>query len=511
MVEPPFTFSRSCSGNLDKNRMKYHLLTGGTGLLGRYLLRDLTLAEIPLAVIVRRSRIESAVGRIETAMTHWERELGHALVRPIVLEGDITQPMCGLSAEDQRWVSEFCDTAVHSAASLTFYADEEDGEPWRSNIHGTRNMLDLCRTTGIRKFHHVSTAYVCGQRRETIREDELDVGQQPSNDYESSKITAEKEVRASDFFDQLTVHRPSIIVGDSQTGFTTSYHGFYTPLRLVHTLVTTLPWDVIAQGDWLGTLALSGEERKNLVPVDWVSAAMTEVISRKELHGQTYHFTNPNPATVADMLASIGGAVLDLAKHEETNGASVGEDAQKMMESFRDQMKVYQSYWSDDPSFDSTRTETSLPHLPCPAVDQTMMDMLVKYAIDKNFGWPRETPVPQKFPIAENLAPWMASADQISTSDQQRRYVSLRVSGNGGGQWHMIVDQGQLVGVGAGLMNGDSPTCYLNSDTFHRLTQGQLSWEDALQSGRLFTAGSAMSPEEIAHCFHDIAASTKTR
>ena len=491
--------------------MKYHLLTGGTGLLGRYLLRDLTLAEVPLAVIVRRSRIESAVGRIETAMTHWEHELGHALVRPIVLEGDITQPLCGLSPEDRAWVSEYCDTAVHSAASLTFYANEEDGEPWRSNIHGTRNMLDLCRETGIRKFHHVSTAYVCGQRRETIRENELDVGQQPSNDYEASKITAEKEVRASGCFDQLTVHRPSIIVGDSQTGFTTSYHGFYTPLRLVHTLVTTLPWEVIAQGDWLGTLALSGEERKNLVPVDWVSAAMTEVIANPELHGQTYHFTNPNPATVADMLASIGGAVLDLAKHGEDGTSNLGEDAEKMMESFRDQMKVYQSYWSDDPSFDSTRTETSIPHLPCPPVDQSMMDMLVKYAIDKNFGWPREAPVPQKYPIAKDLSPWMTRAARQAEGNGQRRFVSLRVSGNGGGQWHMVVDHGQLVGVGSGLKNGDSPTCYLNSDTFHRITQGQLSWDEALQSGRLFTTGSAMSTEEIARCFQKIAAPQKPR
>jgi len=487
--------------------MKYHLLTGGTGLLGRYLLRDLTMADVPLAVIVRPSRIESATGRIETAMTHWERELGRALVRPIVLEGDITKPMCGLSAEDQQWVRDYCDTAIHSAASLTFYAEEEDGEPWRSNIHGTRNMLDLCRETGIRKFHHVSTAYVCGQRRETIREDELDVGQLPSNDYEASKITAEKEVRAAGF-DTLTVHRPSIIVGDSQTGFTTSYHGFYTPLRLVHTLVTTLPWDVIAQGDWLGTLALSGEERKNLVPVDWVSAAMSEIIARDELHGETYHLTNPKAATVADMLASIGEAVLDLAKHEEADQSKISEDAEKMMHSFRDQMKVYQSYWSDDPTFDSTRTETCLPHLPCPQVDQPLMDLLVKYAIDKNFGWPREAPVRCKYPIAEELAPWMRHRQERNDSEE-RRCVNLRVSGNGGGQWHMILNDGRLVGVGSGLQNGDTATCYLNSDTFHRITRGQLPWEAALQSGRLFTAGIATSSEEIARCFQAFSAADK--
>ncbi|MEX0793783.1 MAG: SDR family oxidoreductase [Pirellulaceae bacterium] len=487
--------------------MKYHLLTGGTGLLGRYLLRDLTLAEIPLAVMVRRSRLETAVGRIETAMTHWERELGRALVRPIVLEGDITQENCGLSGDDLRWVASFCDTAIHSAASLTFYAEEDDndGEPWRSNIQGTRNILNLCRATGIDNFHHVSTAYVCGRRRETILEDELDLGQEPSNDYESSKLTAEKEVRAFGF-DQLTVHRPSIIVGDSTTGFTTSYHGFYTPLRLVHALVTTLPWEVFVQGDWLGTLQLTGEERKNLVPVDWVSAAMTQVISRPELHGQTYHFTNPQPTTVADMLAAIGANILDLARTDEEAKNNLAADPQAMMESFREQMKVYQSYWSDDPTFDSTRTEGAMPHLPCPAVDHDVMDLLIRYAINKNFGWPRETPAVAKYPVVEDLAPWIQNGRQLPSANGERRYVSLRVSGSGGGQWHMILDHGQLVGVATGLRNGDGPTCYLNSDTFHRITHGQLTWESALRSGRLFTAGHSTPGEEIEQCFHEIAA-----
>src|SRR5690349_15736912 len=111
--------------------MKYHLLTGATGLLGRYLLRDLTLADVPLAVVARRSRVESAVQRIETSMAYWESQLGRALVRPVVLEGDITEPGLGLSPHDSAWVAANVDTVIHSAASLTFYADDAEGEPWR--------------------------------------------------------------------------------------------------------------------------------------------------------------------------------------------------------------------------------------------------------------------------------------------------------------------------------------------------------------------------------------------
>src|SRR5580698_4335318 len=127
----------------------YLLLTGATGLLGRYLLRDLTLADIALAVVVRPTRWESATQRIETAMAHWERELGRALVRPVVLEGDIAESALGLSAADFEWAASNCQSVLHSAASLTFHAEDDTGEPWRSNIQGTRNVLELCRKAQI--------------------------------------------------------------------------------------------------------------------------------------------------------------------------------------------------------------------------------------------------------------------------------------------------------------------------------------------------------------------------
>ena len=53
------------------------LLTGATGLLGSYLVRDLLLDGQPLAVIVRRSRKQDPVARIEGVLRHWELSLIH--------------------------------------------------------------------------------------------------------------------------------------------------------------------------------------------------------------------------------------------------------------------------------------------------------------------------------------------------------------------------------------------------------------------------------------------------
>ena len=194
-----------------------------------------------MAVLVRPAKSESARQRVENLLRHWEVMLESPLPRPVVLEGDLSEPDLGLDNRAVCWIERNCESVVHNAASLAF-RDESDGEPHLSNVEGTRRMLELCRCTGVRQFHHVSTAYVCGLREGRILESEADVGQTPGNVYEKTKLQAELLVRGADFIDRPTIYRPSIIVGDSQTGYTTTYHGFYAPLKLAHTLASKVRW-----------------------------------------------------------------------------------------------------------------------------------------------------------------------------------------------------------------------------------------------------------------------------
>ena len=229
----------------------------------------------------------------------------------------------------------------------------------------------------------------CGAAK--ILETELDVGQQLGNDYEQSKIAAEKEVLAADF-DRVTVYRPSIIVGDSQTGYTTSYHGFYTPLRLAWSLARSIPWEVMLRSDWLGNLGLTGNEGKNLVSVEWVSAAMTEIIGEP------------------------GGARLDLPSHESSpgHGRVDGRGDGRHAGRAGAPTAVAAQGGGDRYRFSGhlPRPDGRLPlvlerrpairfepyagrarHLPCPEIDRAVMDRLTRFAIAANFGWPRETPL----------------------------------------------------------------------------------------------------------------------
>src|SRR5690606_27720845 len=99
---------------------QYTLLTGSTGLLGQHLCSDLLRVGLPVAVLVRGDRLNSASTRLESIASRAEELSGRSLTRPVLLEGDLRSQNLGLSARDWRWAKRFCKSVIHSAASLSF-------------------------------------------------------------------------------------------------------------------------------------------------------------------------------------------------------------------------------------------------------------------------------------------------------------------------------------------------------------------------------------------------------
>jgi len=472
--------------------MSYLLLTGATGLLGSYLLGNALRAGRRVAVLLRPTRAESIEQRIETVVARWEREAGYALPRPHLLEGDLHQPELGLDSRQLRWVARHCDTVLHSAASLTFESGPRDAEPWRSNLDGTRHALELCRRAGIRQFHHVSTAYVCGVREGRVLESELDVGQSFANHYEQSKLEAEKLVRSAAHLDPPTIYRPSIIVGDSRTGYTSTYHGFYTPLKVMHALLYQIRTAEVSSRTYLVALGLTGREQKNFVPVDWVANVITHVLDRPECHGRTYHLTPEDrveTAVVGEVVESVLRQYVD-----ETGWVEVRPNGEAPLEFlFRDQMDVYRSYWRGDPEFDRANTTAAAPELPCPCVDRAMLTRLARFAVRANFGWPRAQAPALGPGVRAHLRRWLEAGDQYPSNGQSRVSLGLQVNGPGGGQWELLMADGSLVAAEPGLPTRGVATIYMNSKTFDRLAAGTCSGREALQAGNVLIEGAAHS------------------
>jgi len=485
--------------------MSYQLLTGATGLLGRYLLRDLLRSDRRVAVLVRPGRSESARQRVEPLLSHWERETGETLPRPVVLAGDLTRPDLALSPEAFRWIARHCRGVVHNAASLTFHSAGRDAEPWRSNVGGTRHVLELCRRAGIRQLHYVSTAYVCGLRDGTVFESELDVGQELGNDYERSKLEAEVMVRQADFLDPPTIYRPAIIVGDSATGYTSTFHGFYSMVRLAHTLVRRMVLGSTGSQLVVRALSLLGHERKNFVPVDWVSAVLTHLFERPEHHGRTYHLTARQATSISEWAGVIQEAVERYSKLAEPADPAAC-DTQWFEAMFRAESAVYRTYWRDDPVFDGTNTAAAAPHLPCPVVDREMLMRMARFAIQSNFGKPRRGVLPPAFDAHSHLRGLAALPGAGESAEVDAVGLGLQVNGPGGGQWKLLVRDGRLLGVEDGLSPQRGAVWRLSSRTFQQLAAGQLSVRQAVCQGQVVIEGNGLPQAALEAVLQDAVA-----
>ena len=140
-------------------------------------------------------------------------------------------PDCGLNDADRQQLCTETTRVIHCAATVRF--DHTLEEARHMNVDGTRKMLDFAASMhSLKSFIYVGTAYVAGEREGLILESELNVGQRYRNTYEQTKAEAEALVRSRQGSLPSVILRPSIIVGDSETGVTSSFKMLYWPLKI---------------------------------------------------------------------------------------------------------------------------------------------------------------------------------------------------------------------------------------------------------------------------------------
>jgi long-chain acyl-CoA synthetase len=222
-----------------------------------------------LALLIRDSAGQSARQRADLFIPPGDRS------RVEVFSGDISEPNCGLAPAVYKHLSAETTRVVHSAATVRF--DHSLEEARRINVEGTRHILDLAGSARkLRTFAYVGTAYVAGERTGLVREDELVVGQSYRNTYEQTKAEAEALVRTRLASLPGIILRPSIIVGDSRTGVTSSFKMMYWPLKIyARRLWRTVPGYPDAVLD--------------IVPVDFVASSVTQLLFDEAALGYTVH------------------------------------------------------------------------------------------------------------------------------------------------------------------------------------------------------------------------------
>ncbi len=261
------------------------LITGGTGFLGRAVvarvLADLRYQRVDL--LVRPERGLSPDARVRALLQEIvaPSRMADAVSRTHAVPGDLTSENLGLSSPAYEELAASVDSILHLAASTGFNVPLDSARA--TNVAGTRRMLDFAKACagrgGLTGFDYVSTAFVAGIHRREALETDLNRGQRFANTYEQSKFEAEIAVRACLEQIPTRIYRPSIIVGDSRTGYASSFSVIYWPLK-----VLSLP-------SFRFAIPGSRRARIDLVPVDFVADAIASVTASTDHRGATFHLT----------------------------------------------------------------------------------------------------------------------------------------------------------------------------------------------------------------------------
>lgn len=264
-------------------KQKVLFLTGASGFLGAEILHRVLAREPETSVIclVRGTSAEEAHERVVRSLGQCSEGLADPKQlhreRLLIVNGDITLPRFGLSPLVYSLLQRRTTRILHCAATTRFDLSLEDARA--VNVGGTMEILRFARgCDSLERLAYVSTAYVSGDREGIIREDELNVGQGFLNTYEQSKLETEALVQEAMMtgLPNTMIFRPSIIMGNSRDGRTTTFKMLYCPMRLyglgMIRVVPGKPW-----------------VRLDVVPVNYVADVIQNIFENRAAFGKTFH------------------------------------------------------------------------------------------------------------------------------------------------------------------------------------------------------------------------------
>jgi NAD(P)-dependent dehydrogenase (short-subunit alcohol dehydrogenase family) len=260
-----------------------YFVTGATGFIGRHLLERLLGRGETVYALVRgqsRARLDALRARF-----------GEAGTRIVGVGGDLGEPRLGVDEAALATLRGRIDHFFHVAGLYDMTADAE--RLYATNVSGTREAVALAQALGAKRFHHVSSIAAAGRYAGRFREDMFDEAVGLEDPYFRTKHDSETVVR-TECRVPWRIYRPGVVVGHSVTGEIDKIDGPYYFFPLLKRLRGVVP-------RWMPLFGIAGA-RVNIVPVDFVAAALDVIAHREGLDGRAFHLVDPHPKTVGEAM-----------------------------------------------------------------------------------------------------------------------------------------------------------------------------------------------------------------
>lgn len=281
--------------------MNNYFITGSTGVVGSAVVSELLAGDrAELQLLIRAKNESDLQRRVGLMLRFWDLAPdsdGAKRIRPLL--GDITLPRFGLDADEYDRVARTTTHIVHSAAIVKMTLPLEEAR--HSAVTSVQSILELasqCHAHGaLQKVDIVSTVGVAGLTPGLVLEEPLPNVKEFHNTYEAAKSEAEKFVFQNQGNLPVTLHRPSMVVGNAATGKIVHFQIFY---HLCEFLSGQHTWRLIPkiQGVFLDT-----------IPVDYIARAITYSSRHpNQTIGRIFHLcSGPNASIpIPDLVNRVG-------------------------------------------------------------------------------------------------------------------------------------------------------------------------------------------------------------
>jgi amino acid adenylation domain-containing protein/thioester reductase-like protein len=380
------------------------LLTGATGFLGAFLLRELldqTNADV--YCLVRAASARQAAGRIRQALTQYRLWDATSSARIVPITGDLELPLLGLVPARFDELGELLDVIYHNGARVSAVEPYHRLRP--ANVLGTQEVLRLAARSRVTPVHYVSTAAVVvgmGDNPDPIREDHsVEPNSLLPSGYVATKWMAERLVwTAAGRGLPVTVHRPGRIGGDTATGMGATNDAFWHLIRAMLLLGATP--DIVHRDSPV----------IDLVPVDQVARAVVHLAQRPESVARAHHLTCAEPFSFGALLYRLratGYRLRGVPHHEwgelldSRAGAATGTDESDLAAATLLGDTLPSLLRLSRLRFDQSNTRAGLvgSGVPLPGVDSDLVGRYIEWFVDSGFF-----PAPDRDPVSAEQRRW---------------------------------------------------------------------------------------------------------
>jgi thioester reductase-like protein len=261
--------------------VKTYFLTGATGVVGSAVgARVLAEGDARLILLLRAGSEGELASRLAELWRFWAQGRDPSENRVEAVRGDITLPNLGMEPSAYERIARECTHIVHCAASVRMNLPIDEAR--RSAVFAAKSILALgaaAQAAGVlEKIEYVSTVGVGGRRPGSLPERWITEERRFHNTYEQAKAEAEVVVaRAVAGGTPVTVHRPSMVVGESRTG------------RVIHFQVFYHLAEFLSGRRTRGLIPGLGPTRLDLVPADYLADAIFWSSRESKTKGRILH------------------------------------------------------------------------------------------------------------------------------------------------------------------------------------------------------------------------------